>query len=90
MEKSFSWSESKNAWLKRERGVGFEEIVEAIAEDLLDVRENSSRGHRNQRVFIVRIGNYPWVVPFQETEREIVLITAFPDRRLKTEFDFGA
>lgn len=70
MEKSFSWSERKNAWLIKARGVGFEEIVAAIAEDLLDVRENSSRGHRHQRVFIVRIGNYPWVVLFRNHSRK--------------------
>ncbi|MCH7479176.1 MAG: toxin [SAR324 cluster bacterium] len=87
MSKRFSWSERKNRVLKEKRGISFERIVEEIPGALLDVRENPSGKHPNQRIFILNIENYPWVVPFEETAEAIFLITAFPDRRLKREFD---
>jgi len=86
VNKVFRWKEQKNAWLKRTRGISFEEVVEAISLTLLDVRANKSVNHPQQKVFIVRINGYPWVVPFKETEKDIELITAFPDRRLVKEF----
>lgn len=88
MRKSFRWSEEKNSWLKEHRGVSFEEVVEAISGRLLDVRANKKPKYSSQRVFIVNIDNYPWVIPFDESETEIFLITAFPDRKLLKEFRF--
>jgi uncharacterized DUF497 family protein len=88
MGKKFRWSKRKNHFLRTERGISFEEIVEAMAQGrLLDVRENKSRNHRGQRIFIVDVHDYPWVVPFDETETEIILKTAFPNRKLKNEFE---
>ncbi|TVQ76857.1 MAG: toxin [Bradymonadales bacterium] len=70
----------------RNRGISFEEVLGAISTALLDVRVNPSTKHPQQKTFIVKIHDYPWVVPFKENEREIELITAFPDRRLFKEF----
>lgn len=84
----FRWSDRKNEWLKKNRGVSFEDVVEAIGHRLLDVRENKSLKHHGQKIFIVDIENYPWVIPFRETKAEIYLMTAFPDRRLKEEFGY--
>lgn len=74
--------------MKDNRGVSFEDVVNAIAGNLLDVKKNISKNHHDQMVFIISIDNYPWVVPFRETENEIILITAFPDRRFLKEFGF--
>ena len=88
MDKPFTWDPKKNEWLKETRGISFEDVVDKISTDLLDVRQNTSKGHLHQLVFIININNYPWVVPFEESEREIRLKTAFPDRRLTKEFNF--
>jgi uncharacterized DUF497 family protein len=85
INKTFKWSEDKDEWLKSERGISFTEIEEAIAERLLDVRENRSRDHWHQRVFIVEVHDYPWVVLFEETDDAIILKTAYPNRKLKDE-----
>ena len=86
--KLFRWSIRKNQWLRKHRGISFEEVVEAISKRLLDVRESKSLKHPRQNIFIVDIEQYPWVVPFREVKEEIFLITAFPDRRLKEEFGY--
>ena len=59
-----------------------------MAHKLLDVRMNKSSQHHGQKIFIIDIDGYPWVVPFRETKEEIFLITAFPDRKLKEEFGY--
>mgnify|MGYP001566010344 CR=1 FL=1 len=86
MGKPFTWNQQKNEWLKKNRGISFEEVVDRLATDLLDVRQNTSKRHPLQLVFIVKITNYIWVVPFEESETEIQLKIAFPDRRLAKEF----
>ena len=88
MIKRFRWSGKKEEWLKKNRGISFEEVMGAIAERLLDVRVNRSLRHQDQKIFIVDIRYYPWVIPFRETKDEIFLITAFPDRKLKEEFGY--
>ncbi len=86
MNKLFKWSDKKSEWLKKNRSASFEEMVNAIANNLLDVRQNQSKNHHNQKVFIVVFKEYTWVIPFEESETEITLKTAFPDRRLLKEF----
>ncbi len=81
--KTFVWSEEKNQKLKAERGVSFEEVVVHIAAgDLLDIVEHPHpEKYRGQRIFIVKIHNYAWLVPFVESENEIFLKTAIPSRK---------
>ena len=87
MVKPFTWNPQKNEWLKNNRGISFEQIVSTLATDLLSVRQNTSKRHPAQLVFIIKIKEYAWVVPFKESETEIQLKTAFPDRRLAKEFE---
>lgn len=88
MNKEIQYDEAKDAWLVTERGISFEDVIDAIEHGgLLDTRLNRSRNHLNQKVYIVNIRGYPWVVPFVESERAIFLKTAYPDSGLKKEFD---
>jgi len=78
--KSLSWSPEKNGVLKKTRGISFEEIILLIeAGDILDVLGNL--GHQGQSIYILDIEDYAVVVPFEETEDEIFLKTAFPIRK---------
>ena len=81
--KHYSWNNEKNRQLKAERKVSFEEVVFYIERgQLLDIVE-----HRNQQryggqcIFIVKIRDYAYLVPFVETEREIFLKTIIPSRK---------
>lgn len=55
--KAFIWSDEKNKLLQQERGVSFEDIVEAIADGYLlnSIERPSSDKYSNQSVFIVAI-----------------------------------
>ncbi|MFZ1134331.1 MAG: hypothetical protein WAN69_05265 [Candidatus Korobacteraceae bacterium] len=71
--KFFTWNEAKNEKLKVERGIGFEEVVFLIGKgDLLDVLEHpNQQRYRGQRIFVVRRGDYVYLVPFLEDDREV-------------------
>ena len=81
--KAFGWDREKNEWLKAHRGVSFEQVVERIANgDVLGVEENRNQGrYPGQRIFVVELNGYAYLVPFVESENEIFLKTIIPSRR---------
>ncbi len=85
---TFDWNDGKNAWLKAVRGVTFEEIVYHIqAGDLLDVVEHSERGkYPGQRIFIVDMEGYAFLVPFVESEDGSFLKTIIPSRKMTRRY----
>ena len=83
--KYFNWSHEKNELLKAERDISFEEIVLLIeSEHILGIEENPARP--NQKIYILEIENYAFVVPFVENQNEIFLKTAFPSRKYTKRF----
>ena len=79
----FTWNPEKNEQLKAERGISFEEIVfhiEAGHElDILD-HPNAER-YPNQKISVVQVENYVYLVPFVRSETETFLKTIFPSRK---------
>ena len=80
--KPTNWNTDKNLQLKAERGISFEEVLVAISQGgLLDVIEHPNKDkYPNQRIFIVRIRGYAFLVPFVETDEELFLKTIIPSR----------
>ena len=79
--KKYDWDPKKNNRNKVLRGMGFEDVVEAIGRGAAWIEDNTSRRHVGQSVFVLRQGGKTWVVPFQETEDRIRLITIFERKR---------
>jgi uncharacterized DUF497 family protein len=81
--KPVNWSTEKNIRLKAERGVSFEEVLSAISHgSLLDVQDHPNAGqYPNQRMLVVRVRGYAYLVPFVETESEVFLKTIIPSRK---------
>lgn len=84
----FDWSEEKNQKLKEEREISFEEIVEAIEMgDLLDIVETPNQEkHRGQKMFVIKISDYVYLVPFVEDEQKVFLKTIFPSRKATKKY----
>ena len=84
----FTWDPDKNALLQRTRGLGFEVIATAIMTEGLVA--NMPHPHRErypqQRVLIVAINNYAYVVPCIVTGEVIELITLFPSRKATRDY----
>ena len=63
--KYFAWDDAKNAKLRKERGIGFEDVVFHIERDLLDILEHlNPERYGGQRIFVVRRQDYAYLVPF--------------------------
>ena len=78
--KYLNWNSEKNEILKRERGISFEEIAFLIESgNIIGIEENP--GHSNQKIYVLEIENYAFIVPFVENDKEIFLKTAFPSRK---------
>lgn len=81
--KYYTWDGKKSAKLKAERGVAFEDVVFYIGQgQLLDIVEHPNQErYAGQRMFIIEINAYAYLVPFVETEQEIFLKTIIPSRK---------
>ena len=84
----YSFDEQKNATLKRERGIGFEEIIALIEGDgLLEViNHHNSEKYQNQKIYVVDVGGYICLVPFVRTGNEVFLKTIYPSRKATKEY----
>ena len=81
--KYFSWNEEKNDLLREERQISFEDIVFYIAQGfLLDILEHPNQEkYQGQKIFVVAIDDYAYLVPFVEDEQVIFLKTIIPSRK---------
>ncbi|HUD07412.1 MAG TPA: BrnT family toxin [Candidatus Saccharimonadales bacterium] len=86
--KRLDWNEAKNAWLRIERGISFEDVQTAIDEGkLLDnVAHPNQRHYHGQRILIVVIENYVFLVPFIEDNDKLFLKTIYPSRKFTKSY----
>lgn len=86
--KYFDWDVTKNEVLKQEREIGFEDILIAIDEGrLLDILVHpNSRRYPNQKIFIVSVSGYAYVVPYIEDDEKIFLKTIIPSRKATKDY----
>lgn len=86
--KYFDWNSQKNKRLQDERDISFEQVVIAIDEgDLLEVLEHKNqKKYPDQKVFIIKIEEYAYLVPFVEDEDKIFLKTIIPSRQATKKY----
>jgi uncharacterized DUF497 family protein len=86
--KFFDWDDAKNAKLRGERGIGFEDIVFHIERgDMLDILEHPNPDrYASQRIFVVRREDYVYLVPFVEDEHTVFLKTIIPSRKATKQY----
>lgn len=82
----FHYSLEKNALLLSERGIGFEEIIQAISSgQLLDITNHHNQAkYKNQKIMYVRVLDEVYAVPFVlESGNTMFLKTIFPSRKAR-------
>ena len=83
--KYFTWDNAKNEKLRAERGVSFEDVVFHMERgDILDIVEHPN--HRGQRVIIVQIEDYAYLVPCVDEDGYVVLKTIIPSRKATRKY----
>ena len=89
--KQIRFSAEKNALLKVERGVGFEDVILAIemGQVLDDLKHPNTEKYPNQSIFIIfiTIKNYVYLVPYVEDETTLFLKTIIPSRKLNKRYN---
>ena len=86
--KNYAWDPEKNERLKRERGVSFEDVIFHIsAGDEVDLfyHPNQAR-YPGQKISVVIVEDYAYLVPFIETDNEIFLKTIIPSRKALKQY----
>jgi uncharacterized DUF497 family protein len=81
--KYYNWDPSKNEKLKAERNISFEEVVFHIEQgDEVDVFEHPNQErYPGQKISVVLIEGYAYLVPYVESATEIFLKTIIPSRK---------
>ena len=81
--KYYDWNDRKNELLKKLRGVSFEQVVLAIVSgDLIDrIKHPNPKKYPNQKIFLVKIENYIYSVPYVEDDKKIFLKTIIPNSK---------
>lgn len=89
----FDYSEEKNIVLKETRRVGFEDIIDAIESGrLLENRDHpNQKKYPGQKIFVVQVRRYAYVVPYVTDKRRKVLFlkTLFPSRQMTKKYMGG-
>ena len=88
--KYINWNTEKSLRLKELRGISFEDVVHHIEKgDVLDDYEHPNRKrYSGQRIMVIGLDNYAYLVPYVEDKEEIFLKTIIPSRKA-TEIYFG-
>lgn len=86
--KLFNWNSDKNQQLILDRGRSFEETVFYIENGGLldDIVHPNAKRYSGQRIFVVCIDEYAYLVPYVETEEEIFLKTIIPSRKFTKRY----
>lgn len=81
--KIISWSAEKNAKLRAERGVSFEDAVfHIVAGDIRDTFDHPNRERNpDQKVHVMAIEDDVYLMPFIESDEEVFLKTIIPSRK---------
>ncbi len=86
--KHIRWDEGKNERLRRERGVCFEQIVVLMEQNsLLEIVDNPNQEkYPGQKMAIVEIEGYAYLVPYEQNGDEIELKTIIPSRKATQKY----
>ena len=84
----FDWNDEKNKILKTLRGVSFKQVELAIESgDLIDrIKHSNPKKYPNQKVFLVKIENYIYSVPYVEDDDKIFLKTIIPNSKATKKY----
>jgi len=89
--KYITFSEEKSKWLKEKRGISFEELSILLEDEknlLDDINNPNQKKYPRQKIFVVRIMDYAYMVPYiiDEKRRKIFLKTLYPSRKATKQY----
>ncbi len=87
----YDWSDEKDAKLRNERGIGFQDIIFHIEKgDVLLVADHPNKiNYPNQKIMYVQVDDYVYIVPYIDSEKKKYLKTIIPSRKQTKRFKKG-
>jgi uncharacterized DUF497 family protein len=84
----FKWNAEKNEILAKERGITFEEIVARIESgvNVIETNHPNKKKYPNQKILIVDLDGYAYMVPCVQDEDEYFLKTIIPSRKATRKY----
>ncbi len=88
--KTINWNTEKSILIKTSRGICFEDVVFYIEKgDILDdYLHPNQQDYPEQRIMVIGIANYAYLVPYVENDEELFLKTIIPSRKATQKY-FG-
>jgi hypothetical protein len=85
---TYSFDPDKNAELIKHRCISFEMAIAVLdKQGPLDVLEHpNSNKYGHQKIYVIELNNYIYLVPFVESENKIFLKTIFPSRKFTKKY----
>jgi len=86
--KTYTWNSEKNEQLIGEREVSFEDIVVSIhLGNEVDIYDHPNQDrYPGQKISVVIVEDYAFLVPFVEGDEEIFLKTIIPSRKATKQY----
>lgn len=84
----FLFNKEKDAWLRANRGIGFKEVIQQIeGGSIVAVIDNPNQDrYPGQRMYLVNIRSYVYVVPFVRELGYIWLKTIYRSRKMTKHY----
>jgi uncharacterized DUF497 family protein len=81
--KTYAWNSEKNEQLISEREISFEDIVVSIhLGNEVDIYDHPDQDrYPGQKIPVVIVDDYAFLVPFVESDKELFLKTIIPSRK---------
>ena len=85
---NFDWNIDKNELLKETREVSFEMVLEEISEGriLEDNPHPNQEKYPNQYIFVLKMNEYCYLVPYVQNSGTIFLKTIIPSRKMMKKY----
>ena len=86
--KPINWNPNKNRKLIEERDISFEDVIFSLQSGGLldDMSHPNKEKYPQQRVFVIAIDDYAYLVPYVESEVDIFLKTIVPSRKATKQY----
>ena len=86
--KVINWNTKKNQELIESRRVSFEDVIFYLQQGTIldDLEHPNPEKYSNQRIFVLEIDGYVYLVPYVEDKKEIFLKTIIPSRKATKQY----
>lgn len=87
-QSTYVYNAEKNLKLLKERGIGFEDIIAILdtKKPLAVIDHPNKTKYPHQKIYVIDINGYAYLVPFERHSETVILKTIFPSRKITRSY----